>query len=146
MAFIDWLPNYDIGHKTIDEQHKHLVGMVNKLHDSISRNKIDIAVAEVLKEIVEYTQYHFDAEERVMHESGFPAVKNHMVLHRNLIHGVAGKLAKLNRGEQVSVFEMMAFLREWLVNHILKEDKKFAAHLEEYQIMQDSSGRHISTN
>lgn len=139
MPFIDWLPTYSVGHPKIDEQHKEIVNMVNRLHESILQNKVDEEVASVLKELISYTQYHFDEEENVMYELGYPHLKDHMRVHQELINRIGGYLIKLRSGQKVSVFQLIGFLREWLMNHILVDDMKIKTYLENNPQQQELS-------
>lgn len=133
MPFIDWLPSYSVGNEVIDNQHKELVDMVNRLHLSIVKNKVDEEVSAVLKELVSYTQKHFNDEENFMHEAGFPLLKDHMKIHREMINRIGSYLVKMRSGQKVSVFQLIGFLRDWLMNHILIEDMKYKTYLEKLQ-------------
>lgn len=134
MPFIDWLPAYSVGNQTIDDQHKELLEMVNRLHLSIVKNKVDEEVAQVLKDLIAYTQYHFDEEENYMHQAGFPHLKEHMKIHREIINSIGGYLMKLKNGQKVSVFQLISFLRDWLTKHILVEDMKYKTFIENSEI------------
>ena len=112
--------------------------MVNRLHNSILHNKVDEEVAEVLKHLISYTQYHFDEEENVMYEAGFPLLKEHMKIHRDLINRIGAYLVKMRSGQKVSVFQLIGFLREWLMNHILVDDMKYKTYVEKLQEKKDS--------
>lgn len=129
MPFLDWLPTYNVGHKNIDNQHREIVDMVNRLHNSILENRVNEEVARVLVDLMNYTKYHFDEEENVMYDNGYPLLKEHIKIHRDLINRIGGYLIKLRSGQKVSVFQLIGFLREWLVKHILDEDMRYKPYL-----------------
>lgn len=74
--FIKWEPKFALGITYIDEQHKHLVELCNKLYIEVmeSRAKYDnnensqwqSALAVTLKECVNYVATHFSDEEKLM--------------------------------------------------------------------------------
>jgi hemerythrin len=35
MAFIDWKPEYSVGHAEIDQQHRKLVEIINSLYEAM---------------------------------------------------------------------------------------------------------------
>jgi hemerythrin len=127
MARVQWCEAFDTYIPEVDEQHKKLVAMINQLDDSLKQGKglVNETVGAVLIELVDYTGYHFEAEERIMQEYSFDGYLEHKKLHKSLKRDIAGLLKRMKKGESINVLEMTSFLAEWLVNHIIKEDQKF---------------------
>ncbi|MEA1980456.1 MAG: bacteriohemerythrin [candidate division Zixibacteria bacterium] len=126
MAKIQWQEMFSVGIPSVDNQHKKLVSMINQLEDSLTAGKglVNDDVGKVLTKLVEYTKFHFEDEEKIQNDIQYSDRNRHKQLHKELVGQVIGILMKLKKGETINVFEMMNFLRDWLVNHILKEDRK----------------------
>jgi hemerythrin len=130
MAFIDWNEDYVVDRGPIDEQHRHLVEIVNKLEEANRRAKGSRIMGEIINDLMGYTQEHFSFEEQLMEEVGYPDLKKHQSQHRQLIQ----KLEKFqfdfsSQGKRITG-EMKDFLKYWLTSHILKEDQAYASCLE----------------
>ena len=65
MDLLIWSNHYSVSVDVIDEQHKKLMGLCNKLHRLIENKDADSKVQEVLSELVDYTLYHFQTEEEL---------------------------------------------------------------------------------
>lgn len=124
MAFVKWVKNFSIGVVSIDNQLKRMVSMINRLHKSIPAGAVDSEIDLVLKSLVDYTQYHFAAEEKLMQEIQFPDYQRHRRLHLDLTAQVTDMMVILKHEKELTVFELITFLKRWLVEHIIKEDRK----------------------
>lgn len=72
MQPIPWGQEFFIGISEIDEQHRHLVGLINSLTDNQGRN--DAASTDaVLAELNDYVRDHFRLEGRLMDGACFNA-------------------------------------------------------------------------
>lgn len=124
MAAIEWQNIFNTDIPEIDNQHKKLVSMINRLDQAISGRMINDEIGKVLVSLAEYTQYHFSEEERIMKQINYSHLVQHVAMHDKLKCHIASFLIKLKREENINVYELMSFLKDWLVNHIIKEDKK----------------------
>ncbi|MGC3218355.1 bacteriohemerythrin, partial [Pseudomonas aeruginosa] len=69
MAHQVWQDDLKTGIQDIDNQHKRIVEMINHLHVA-QQGKEHAAIAEVIEELVDYTQSHFAFEETLMEYAG----------------------------------------------------------------------------
>lgn len=125
MPLIDWTDEYTVDSGPIDEQHQHLVEIVNKFEEAHQRGKGSRIMTEILNDLMGYTQEHFNFEEKMLAEKEYSGLKQHQSQHRQLIQ----KLEKFqydfnSRGRRVTT-EMKEFLKYWLTTHILKDDKAY---------------------
>ncbi len=70
------------------QEHKKLITILNQF--SIAH---DYAMSEefekgALDELVSYTKYHFDYEEKLMSENNYPDFEEHQSQHKNMIEQV----------------------------------------------------------
>ena len=125
MEKINWSPEYSVGVGKIDEQHKRLILMLNRLHDTIEATTSSEAIAELITQMLTYGQEHFKTEENLLAEHRFPLFDQHKLCHVNY----RKKVADLCMASAIDVPEvpqvMLNFLTEWWRNHILKEDMTY---------------------
>lgn len=125
--FITWSSEYETGVPAVDRDHKILVDLINQVDALVAEGGGPDAVGEVVERLTDYVAEHFAREERLMEEAGFAGAAAHMARHEDFTHRV-GSLAREYEfdPESVDMREVLDFLADWLVNHILKADKAFA--------------------
>jgi hemerythrin len=81
MAIIKWSGRYLVNIAIIDRQHQGLVEMINGLKKSLSAHDDPEVVKSILAEMETYAVEHFETEERLMLDTGFPLYAEHRVEH-----------------------------------------------------------------
>jgi len=130
---VSWKKEYSVNIPEIDEQHKQLIQMINDLLQAVIRKSGQITVNEVLKRLIDYTRTHFEGEEMLMRNSGFPGYEAHKARHAQFISEVEAleRRAKISQSsEQLVGMEMLFKLKDWLVDHIVCMDRGYAHHLQ----------------
>lgn len=125
MALMTWSDKYSVGVKALDNQHMVLVDTLNKLHDAMKTGQAREVTGPLLKMLAEYTNEHFAAEEKMMASAKYPALAQHIVLHRELIKQVKEFVVRFEKGEIALSVDLLNFLRDWLMTHILKADQEY---------------------
>lgn len=125
---LQWDSSFETGVESIDLQHKELLNILNKLFTSVHSNHSTEKLAEILLGLVDYTVYHFNHEEDLMRESDYPQYSKHKEEHENLKKAVLSFKKDFEAGTATISFELLDFLRRWLINHILYSDKKLGEH------------------
>ncbi len=124
MPLMEWNDKLSVGVDAIDSDHKHLVGLVNELHDAMKAAKGKEVLGKVLDGLITYTKTHFGREEVEMAKHAYPKASEHIREHTNLTKQVLDVQAKFKAGNNaVLSMEVMAFLRDWLLKHIQASDK-----------------------
>ena len=129
MAFISWDSKLTVGVKIIDEQHKTLVELVNRLHDAMASGQGKMILGNILSELIGYTQSHFSTEEQLMHDHAYVYALGHEAEHRKLVKDVAEFKQKFDHGNATLSVAMLNFLCNWLQVHIQESDKRLGEHL-----------------
>jgi len=130
---IVWEDSWSVGIKDIDEDHKKLVLLIQKLFGALITAQGAEYVKTVFFELIDYTRYHFEREEEIYEKYDFNDLERHKQLHQDLIQQVldiSKELLSKGETEQVSD-DFFEFLKRWLVDHILEEDLKFKTFLEQ---------------
>ena len=131
MDLIVWKPEYSVGVKEIDIQHRRLVQMIRVLQESIRDDLGSPVVGRTLKQLVQYTRTHFRDEEALMKRIGFPELDSHQQKHKRLVGEIVEILENLKADKEYSAVDLITFLKHWLVDHILAEDCQIAPVLQE---------------
>lgn len=135
MSFVTWEDSMSVNVKEIDDQHKKLISLINELHDGIQSGEEKEILGYVLEELINYTRYHFSAEERRMKQFSYIGYLEHKREHDDLTDQVLSLKGKYDRGESALSNEVSSFLKDWLTNHIKGTDKKYTAFFNSKGIM-----------
>ncbi|MBI5847310.1 MAG: hemerythrin family protein [Nitrospirae bacterium] len=122
---IEWQTDMTVGIEEFDTHHKRIIALINKLHASLKAGEGREVTGEVLTELVNYTVYHFFAEEAFMEKYNYPEYAQHRTEHLNLTSKTLDLLEDLNKNNKNVGPEVLEFLVNWLKNHIMVTDKKF---------------------
>lgn len=119
-----WSSLFETGLAEVDEQHRRLVELLNALGDHVHGGD-QAQVDRLLGELAGYTVYHFESEEKLMRAAGLDArhVQDHCATHERFVVQVKAWMASREQAGQLSVGELLEYLANWLVFHILGEDQ-----------------------
>jgi len=134
---MQWDESLSIGVALIDNQHKEWVQRFNEVAAAIQSGEAPNRVMETLDFLFEYTQFHFEAEERCMADTKYPELDDHKQRHEEL----RKTLKNLEQDfDEEGVAPTLAhaidtLLSKWLVQHIREVDQRFGAFLQERGIV-----------
>ena len=126
MALFNWSDDYSVGIKEIDEQHKKLFEIINKLHAAMKEAKSKAILGKVIEEMISYTEFHFSTEEILLQNCRYPDFSQHKLKHEQFTKKVKEFEKKYLKGSALLSQEIVEFLRDWLVNHIKQSDKEYS--------------------
>lgn len=131
MSQIIWDDSFSVNNAEIDLQHKTWVEIYNNLDMKMSKRSTQRSDGlEALKDMEDYARYHFSFEEEYMRKINYPNFIEHHRIHKKFDNLIYTYYRKALEGELVLDSEIISILKEWLLNHILKEDKQYALYLE----------------
>lgn len=126
MAFIDWESRYSVGHNEIDQQHRQLIDMINKLHTAMKSGQGSREAGAIVEEMVNYSKFHFETEENLMKVYGFIGLLTHKAEHAAFIKQAGDFQTQFAAGKVSLSIDILNFLKEWLTKHILGTDSKYS--------------------
>lgn len=138
MALMQWNERWAVGVQMIDDDHKHLVKLINELHDSLAAGKSRDVIGPTLKALVQYTKTHFGREQAEMAKYSYPKMGEHVKAHTDFVSKVVDVQARLKKGSDAVTMEVMLFLRDWLLQHISNVDRSLADFLREAKMLKSA--------
>jgi hemerythrin-like metal-binding protein len=127
-----WNESYATGVFEIDEQHMILVHTLNEAAVKLAHEGNQDSLGQITQDLLSYALYHFDTEEELMQEYGYPeapgeAMNRHLEEHRSFSAKVVAVREGLKAGDAISSDDLLDFLNTWLINHILHTDMQLGA-------------------
>lgn len=122
-----WTKENSVGITEIDVQHQRIFTIINNLADSISNNKAQAEIDKILAQLVEYSTVHFGTEERYFKMFNYIYIDDHVAKHHMYNDKVSEFYEKKKNPNQKQTlpYEIINFLKDWWINHINIEDKKY---------------------
>lgn len=133
MELFEWNDNLETGLNEVDKQHHKLVNIINSLGNILSTDNVEKSHLEkVFKDLVEYTTYHFDEEEKLMQEYGVDDrhTKAHKIIHLEFLQKVLDLKEEFYSNEKETSKNLFEFLVNWLVYHITGSDMSMSRQIE----------------
>ena len=128
MHKIVWDDALSTGSQQVDDDHKHLIGIINRLFDEIEKHDDIENIEGVFKELEDYTVYHFEREEALMMADCFKykdreSMEHHLSQHRQFVESIPKLKEKLlTDSSKETAIAVVDFLAHWLIEHIIVED------------------------
>ena len=124
--FLKWSDDYSIGLQEIDNQHKKLLDIINKLYTAFINRDEDMVMENILVQMTDYTKYHFGTEEKYFKQFGYKNTSDHLEQHKIYIAKLSAFQNDFKNNQKIT-YSVMNFLRNWLVNHIQGIDRNYVA-------------------
>ena len=133
MAKIEWNDNLSVGIDVVDEQHKMLIQRLNDLSKAVEMKQGETEIMKTLEFMIDYTDFHFSAEEKHMAEQNYPGLDYQKKQHeefKSTLKRIVEDFEEegLTRSLTTSI---NTFLFNWLINHIKGVDQKFGKFLKD---------------
>ena len=120
-----WSDAYSIGIPEIDEQHMELVRIMNSLWDALIQRAGREETIALIEALEKYCVAHFGAEETMMRITNYPELERHKRTHAQFVGEIKAKKAEVVAGGDLPL-DLLHYLRDWLVDHILAADRHYA--------------------
>lgn len=122
-----WNRNFETGIEEIDDQHRVLVDILNRLARDCAASPDAFQSSRVLDELLSYAAYHFRSEERIWNDclGESEMVRNHHDAHQMFFVHIQ-MLRSSDADSRELLRELLEFLTHWLAFHILESDRRMA--------------------
>jgi len=112
----------------MDFHHSRLVDFINMLYISL-KDRDSMGIVDSMQSLLDYTVYHFSAEEAMLQSIRYPEYDNHIPRHHQFIALIEEHFTDLKNRGSIDGYGIVAFLTQWLLQHILKEDMKYSDYI-----------------
>lgn len=125
---IEWIDDYSLGVPAIDADHRDLVALCNRFLAAARAAEPVHRLAEIMQALIDRAREHFRAEESLLDRHGYPDLALHRSDHIRLLAQAESLMASFGdtaHEEEMAKLSLQTagFLREWLLDHILRMDK-----------------------
>lgn len=126
-VWIPWNDNLSVSIDVIDEHHRYLFDLVNDLFEVVTRKRGAREVARLIKALDAYAKIHFRAEEQMMDHYDYKKINHQLHQHHAFEEKIAEFYEELHINPFVAQFDVLSYLRDWLIHHIRVEDMQLSA-------------------
>jgi len=128
-----WNKNYETGNTEVDNEHKEIFSLVQKVIDA-TFNSCEEKIETVVDFLATYTIKHFEHEEHLMNESNYPDIDIHKKQHSDFVGEVAKLKEEIAQATGSLSFSLTVnkVIVNWLTSHILDSDMKMAAYYRDW--------------
>lgn len=121
---------FKTGIEIIDNEHKMLFEIADKIY-KLSKNEFIIdkydRIINLIEELKGYAALHFRDEEAYMESINYKKMFTQKVDHDSFIKKLNEiDLNDLDANQEEYILELLDFINDWLVNHILEKDMLIA--------------------
>lgn len=118
-----WSDDLSVGSPTIDREHRELVELFQHLTDPARQDDAAFLRA-TLDDLVRHVGEHFEREEGIMRRWDYPNYALHRQAHGDLLDQINHFMDLMNEtGAALQPARIIDFVGNWLVGHILHDDK-----------------------
>lgn len=121
---------YYTGIELIDQQHKKLFEIADEAYNLLKNDYIPDKydnIMSLLGELKAYTATHFADEEAYMEKIGHKRMFSQKIEHAEFMNKINEfDFTLIEENQESGIVEILAFLNDWLVHHILEKDKLIA--------------------
>ena len=133
MALLSWSKQYLIGNDIIDAEHIKLFALINNFHSRWTDTRDRHEISEIFRQLVAYAEMHFQHEEAIMEDAGYPSLAEHHRIHESMVDTIFVLNKSLMENDHYLEMDTMRFVRSWLLDHILQNDYLFRDYLKRKQ-------------
>lgn len=133
---VELLETFITGHPVIDGEHRKIINSINEVSTAILAGEYDLCSA-LLDDFLQICIDHFDTEERLLKELGYPGLRDHAVFHKELvIKAKAAKALCMDMKAPDSIRRCFNEMATLLIEDVVKGDMQFVSFLIEKGIVE----------
>ena len=120
-----WNPAWNSGNRTIDDEHKELLKLGNKIIEMAAREHSFEEALPYLNNVIAHVEKHFRHELQILARIGYPGYDGHAKIHNDLLEQIRF-LRESYRETKIRSTVFFSFIVEDIIlDHLIKEDAKF---------------------
>jgi hemerythrin len=120
-----WEDKYSVGVVEIDNQHKRMFAVINELLDAINTGTTADHLGNIIESLVKYKIFHFETEEKYFRDFNYEEAEAHTAKHHEFNQKLTTLKEKHPEYTVEFAFELVDFLEDWLIDHLMVVDQKY---------------------
>jgi hemerythrin len=128
-AYFDWQDEYLINVASVDEQHQMIFAMAKVLYAALFDGVRTSEPEKLFPRLIEHTTHHFQTENKLMVENGYPGFALHAKRHEQIIRALTEFASFYATKGMTPKKEVGIFLKDWVMTHILTDDRRMGTFL-----------------
>jgi hemerythrin-like metal-binding protein len=131
VELVSWDEKYATGIAKIDNQHRELVKLTNRLYNAChsSGEEADAVFKEAMSKMVEYVRFHFSAELQILERINYPEYHDHKKQHEDLVKNILEAVKEFGENKPLVPHHFVRTLKDWVFSHIAIYDKSYALYI-----------------
>ena len=121
-----WSDKYSVGVQSIDNQHKEILEILNRLLQALKEGKAHYVVNQIIHDLEQYAYTHFQKEEFLFQRFNYSGAAEHIHEHQQFREKIMTVKRDLISGKISFTVDLMFFLKDWVEHHILVLDKAYS--------------------
>jgi hemerythrin-like metal-binding protein len=124
-----WNDKYSLGRPDADAEHQALFRLAEQLYQAIDNGTAEDQLESLFARLASYVRFHFENEEILMRQIGFPDFEQHHQQHEGFIAKLSSLESLFRSGNTHLDNSLLGFLRNWLEQHVCGADQQFARYI-----------------
>jgi len=136
MESFQWGKHFITGLSEVDNQHHHLVDLLNQFGNLLAENDVQMQdVEKLFGELADYAVYHFQEEEELMKTANVDSrhLNSHIDIHKSFLDEVTSLYSAISQDTLDRADTLLEFLIHWLAYHILGQDQDLGRQIKAIQ-------------
>lgn len=119
-----WSDKFSTDIVSIDRQHQQLLFLSQNLLNVLSSDGSSLTEKQdTFQDLVDHVLAHFEYEERVMRNIGYPHAEAHIVEHNDIRAEIGTMMDDVMHGEDVDDWKgLVSMVQVWVLRHIVASD------------------------
>jgi hemerythrin len=130
-VLVEWEDRYSVGITQIDDQHKELIRLTNELYRGClaGNEEAEEFFFKTVRSVLNYTKFHFSAEEKLMERVRYPKYAEHRKEHENFVRETLNEVKCFQNGKKFVPNNFVRYLKDWILSHIAIMDTQYATYI-----------------
>lgn len=131
MEIYKWDDKLKVNHPKIDQDHQLIIEKARELSEFMMKGQGKEKIISTVEFLSKYVKTHFEEEEKIQKQNGFPHFEEHQRNHKYFIEQLNTLTLKIKQdpSSSANVIELNKLISGWFINHIKKMDVEVANHI-----------------
>ncbi len=122
MTLIEWRDELQVGIPEVDDDHRALVDLINRLYAQLKTGQSAATIVDFLGELYASVARHFASEEEIMKSHEHPYYEEHAAEHKQLLDDICNMIDDYQDGVLNDDQQMADRLDDWFCIHFKTQD------------------------